>query len=98
MLKEGVDFELIPYDENDSIVGQWWNIRILRGEFTETVISDIVLGIPESGKAATFNFKVFSSPNEDAVVSNENLQYTVSQILDSIIASEETNLMMSPHG
>lgn len=92
-MKENDGYQLIPNSDGD-LNSQWWNVRILKGEFVETVIGDIVLSFDEKKKQLKFAFSVISSPNEEAIEENPSLQQTVAEIINDIIEREETNLTM----
>ena len=72
--EENIDYELVPVHGND--VG--WNIRILVGQFTETVIRFGNLAANEKEGHLSFNFKVIESPDSE-------LQEEAGKILNSII-------------
>jgi hypothetical protein len=78
-LIQNVDYELIP-GKLDT-----WNIRILTGQFVETVISYKAIAPFDDEEHLTFNFDVIESCDEDAVDSNVELQQQVGEILLSII-------------
>ncbi len=79
MLKENVDYELSPLGEDET-----WSIRILRGDFLETVIQYDVLQMEDDGELK-YNFSVVNSPNDEAVVENIYLQELVGDVLFSLI-------------
>lgn len=76
---ENKDYELIPDVEDE----QSWNVRILTGEFVETVIKFMAIRIDP--KNITFRFDVISAPSDYIVVENPELQETVGEILINII-------------
>ena len=79
-MEENVDYELIPSsDKND-----FWNIRILTGEFVETVINFGAIKVAEDGEHLNFDFSVHYSPVGDSA-DNVDLQSTAGAILLSII-------------
>ena len=80
--EENVDYELTPAEENE----YGWNVRILLGEFPETVIRFGNIAANEKEDHLSFNFKVISSPDEDLNETNLNLQEEAGNILNSIIA------------
>jgi len=79
---EGVHYELIPSDENE----QAWNVRILEGDFPETVIRYGAIGFNKIKDHMTFNFQVVSSPDPDLSSEVEELQIEAGNILEDIIA------------
>ena len=79
LLKENEDYQLIPND-NDS-----WDIRILQGDYVETVFNyDKVMAVEEEGKLS-FNFNVVSTPDPDLTAENEGLQKFVADVLYTLI-------------
>ena len=67
---EGVHFELIPSHEHE----QAWNIRILVGQFVETVIQYGAIRFNEIPGNMSFNFFVVSSPDENLTSEDLDLQ------------------------
>lgn len=92
-LSENVDYEFIPAS-NDP---QSWSIRILTGDFLETVIEygTIRLDGTDEDPLLSFDFKVISSPYEDLSSENEYLQDHVGEILLSIIETGIENKELS---
>lgn len=86
MLEENVDYELVPAD-NDM-----WHVRILKGEFVETVIRDIMLKWDNDRKTFNFSFQIETSPDQELTTSNSELQQTVADIIRAI---QETELNAS---
>jgi len=79
MLKENEDYQLIPND-NDG-----WDIRILEGEFVETVFTyGKVMAVEEEGKLS-FDFSIVSTPDPDLSTENEGLQKFVGDVLYTLI-------------
>lgn len=88
--RENVDYELVPvtYANND----QAWEVRLLTGEFCESVIR--IGNIAVDGKAdnLTFNFTVSSSPIPDLDPdTNVDLQNEVGETLIAIIEDSIEN-------
>lgn len=84
-MKQNVDYELIPGE------GENWDIRILTGEFVETVLNFSKLQVAEDGEHLNFNFDIISSP-DTSLNADENidLQNTAGMILSDIL--EEATL------
>lgn len=82
-VSEGVDYKLIPVE--DSPNEQAWEIRILRGEFTETVIRYGNVAFDGNRDCLTFNFMVSYSPDEDLTSENVALQERAADILEDIL-------------
>lgn len=85
-LKENVDYELIPSE------GENWDVRLLTGEFTETVIQYKELRVDESEEHLKFNFDIVSSPDLGLTDEEYALQKRVGDVLYSILetAAEAT--------
>lgn len=61
-MKQNEDFELIPSDDKD-----WWNVRILKGHYTETVIRFGSIAEVKDKDELNFSFEIVSSPIEGLV-------------------------------
>lgn len=70
---------------------QAWDIRILTGEFNESVIRFGNIGIDGTTDMMTFNFKVISSPDTDLTEENEDLQQVAGDILLDVIEESIKN-------
>ena len=81
MFEETVQYELIPGD-NDH-----WHIRIKEGEFIESVISFGKVSLEEDSPILSFDLTLESSPDEDLVSDNIDLQKYAGKILESIIVN-----------
>ena len=77
-MKENIDYELVP-DKDDH-----WNIRILTGEFVETVINFGAIKVADNGEELNFDFSVPYSSVGDSC-DNVDLQSTAGSILLAII-------------
>jgi len=82
-MKENTDYEIIP-DMNDD---KSWNVRILTGAFTETVIKYGVVKFNDEDM--TFNFDIISSPDNDLTTDNVDLQKYAGNMLEKIIENKE---------
>jgi len=80
MMKENVDYELVSGPDKED----HWNIRILTGEFIETVINFGAIKVSEDGEHLNFDFSVNYSPVGDSD-DNVDLQSTAGKILLAII-------------
>lgn len=78
---ENKDYELIPVDWNDGEQG--WDIRILTGDFVETVVRFGQLGV--ENEELHFSFSVIDGPDDELTSDNEDLQKTVGEILISVV-------------
>lgn len=81
---ENEDYELIP---DGDIGSETWNIRILKGDFVETVISFGKITVNEDAESLTFDFNIVSTPDPDLDVKNLDLQKSAGMLLYSIIES-----------
>jgi len=79
---EGIDFELIPTDDDNS---QGWDIRILKGDFVETIIRFGNISFNGPLKCLNFNFTIIYSPDDSLSVSNVELQEFVGSILETVL-------------
>ena len=75
VLKENKHYEIIP-DKGDD---QAWNVRILSGMFTETVLKYGVVKFNGKKKDMTFNFDIVYTPDTELTVSDLN---AIKQIID----------------
>lgn len=82
-VSEGIDYELIPVEYVDNEAA--WDIRILRGEFTETVIRYGTIRFDGERDCLTFDFRVVSTPHFDLDSNNTDLQEFTADILEDII-------------
>lgn len=83
MVTESKDYELIPLEDDVDA----WGVRILTGEFSETVIKYGNVGFEGTGKdmVMKFNFDIISTPDEDLdVETNTELQEFARDILFTI--------------
>ena len=76
------DYELIPSEED----GQAWNVRLLTGSFTETVLrfGSISFNEIEEGMMS-FNFHIVYSPDENLTTEVVELQEYAGDLLQAII-------------
>ena len=88
-VSEDIDYELIPCDD----VGneQAWDVRILRGDFIESVIRFGNLKVSEEQGCLNFNFLVVSSPDADVTEDNIELQEYAGVVLESILENAIAN-------
>ena len=79
-MKENKDYEVIPSDVDVDA----WNIRILSGDFVETVIRFGAISFNDPKDYMNFNFTIVSSP--DIIdTDNKNLQNVCAKILEDVI-------------
>ena len=84
-LKENVDYELVPSE------GENWDVRLLTGEFTETVIQYKELRVDETEEHLKFNFEIVSSPDLGLTDEEYALQKRVGDVLFSILETASLN-------
>lgn len=85
-MKQNEDYEMIPG------AGENWDIRILTGQFTETVLNFSKLRVSDDGEHLKFNFDIVSSPDESLdAETNTDLQTTAGMILSSILEEAAAN-------
>ena len=82
VLKENEHYEIIP-DKGDD---QAWNVRILSGMFTETVLKYGVVKFNGKKKDMTFNFDIIYTPDTELTVSDLKLQEFAGIMLEQIMA------------
>ena len=82
VLKENKHYEIIP-DKGDD---QAWNVRILSGTFTETVLKYGVVKFNGKKKDMTFNFDIVYTPDTELKVSDLKLQEFAGIMLEQIMA------------
>tara|TARA_B100001093_G_C26542023_1_gene890742 strand:+ start:123 stop:392 length:270 start_codon:yes stop_codon:yes gene_type:complete len=88
MTTESKDYDLIPLDDDTDA----WGVRILTGQFTETVIKYGNIGFEGEGDdmVMKFNFDIISTPDDDLEVeSNTELQELARNILFTIFEEDE---------
>ena len=89
-MKENVNYQLVP-DDNDN---DTWKIRILEGEYIETVFQFGALELKEGSDQLSFNFTVLYSPDDSITSENTDLQKYAGSVLSSILEralDNETN-------
>jgi hypothetical protein len=82
-LIENTDYEMIPQDNDD----EFWAIRILKGDFVETVYKYNVITFKDD--KLHFDFDVITTPNDEATTDNIELQQTVADVLFSVMVTQE---------
>lgn len=92
MLKENVDYELIPSE----ITEDAWSVRFLTGDYTETIVQFGAIrfndeDVNDDGVAMSFNFDIVSTPDKSLVVEDISLQKYAGDILLAIIENAISN-------
>ena len=80
---ENTDYEMIPSEEKED----GWNIRILTGQFCETVIEFGAVRFNEIEDNMSFSFEVISSPDPEVSTENVDLQIVAGEILEAVIST-----------
>ena len=83
VLEENKHYEIIPDHQDD----QAWNVRILSGQYTETVIKYGVIKFNEIPKNMSFNFQIVYSPDIELTKDDYNLQDFAGVLLEKIISN-----------
>lgn len=79
-MKENEDYELIPGE------GENWDVRILNGDYVETVLNFSKLQVAEDGEHLNFNFDIVTSPDPSLNPQTDiDLQNTAGMILSDIL-------------
>ena len=78
---EDVDFQVIPSGKDES----QWDIRILKGEFVETVIAFNKITLDEKNQELRFTFDIVFTPDPDLTTENTGLQTFAGSILYNLI-------------
>ncbi len=82
---ENKDYELIPSSADSTV----WHVRILSGDFTETVVKFGSIAFNEVKDHFSFNFDIIESPDLSLNINNEDLQFAAARILEDIIERGE---------
>jgi len=97
--EENKDYQLVPVDDINNEQG--WDIRILTGPFTETVVRFGNVAVDGKADMMTFNFFIIESPDPDLDPdTNVDLQEEVGDILLSVIerSIEEESIVIKDKG
>ena len=88
-ISEGIDYELIPCED----VGneQAWDVRVLRGDFVESVLRFGNIKFNEENDCLNFNFLVISSPDGGLTEENLELQEYAGDVLQAVLEDAITN-------
>jgi len=79
---EGVHYELIPQEEDNS---QSWAIRILEGDYVETLLRFGNISFNAEQDCLNFSFFILSSPIENLSEDEVELQEHVGAILEDVL-------------
>ena len=86
---EDIDYELTPAEDVEN--EQAWDVRILRGPFTETVIRFGNIALNETEGCLNFNFMIISTPDDSLTEDREDLQDFAADILESVLENAYTD-------
>lgn len=78
-LVENIHYELIPQDDDR------WAVRLLEGDYTETVIEFGKVSIDTENDLLRFDFDVQYSPDDDLTTDDADLQDYAADILGAIL-------------
>lgn len=79
---EGIDYELVP---TEAVNVQAWDVRILTGDYVESVIRFGNIAINGEQECLNFNFDIISTPYPDLSDDSPELQDFAGSILIDII-------------
>ena len=68
-----------------------WNIRILKGEFVETVIAFNKIQLDEKDDRLKFSFDILFTPDPDLTIKDTGLQLHAGSILYNLIESVDND-------
>lgn len=87
-MKENEDYVLVPaFVDNE----QAWDVRILTGEFVETVIRFGNVEVDGIKGQINFNFKIISTPDDNLTLNDAVFQRTAGYILQDILENGVEN-------
>ena len=87
VLTENKHYEIIPDKEDEKA----WNVRILSGTFTETVLKYGVVKFNGEQEDMTFNFDIVYTPDSELKVSSVKLQEFAGIMLGQIMQKGNEN-------
>lgn len=80
---EDIDYQLIPSEGSDN--DQAWDVRILRGDFAETVVRFGNIRFDDDNDCLRFNYVIQYTPDETLTEEREDLVSYVGDILESVL-------------
>ena len=84
-MEENKDYELVP-SPTDSTV---WHVRILSGNYIETVVRFGAISFNEIKDHFSYNFDIIETPDYGLTKDDENLHFVLTRILEDIIERGE---------
>ena len=82
---ENKDYEIIPNPEDSHS----WQIRILKGDFLETVIQFGTIAFNEIKDHFSYNFDIIETPDYGLTKDDKDLHFVLTRILEDIIERGE---------
>lgn len=80
---ENIDYELIPGEDD------YWHIRILKGDFIESVVAFDKIHLDPTTDQLKYSFDIIYTPDNDVTVENNGLQSLMGSILYDLIDNAE---------
>ena len=80
---ENIDYELIPGEDD------YWHIRILKGDFIESVVAFDKIHLDPTTDQLKYSFDIIYVPDNDVTVENNGLQSLMGSILYNLIDNAE---------
>ena len=80
---ENIDYELIPGEDD------YWHIRILKGDFIESVVAFDKIHLDPTTDQLKYSFDIIYAPDNDVTVENNGLQSLMGSILYNLIDNAE---------
>jgi hypothetical protein len=88
-MKEGIDFKLVPSiraaEMTDDDKDWHWQVRILAGDYEDTLLEFGTVRINEEDDCANFDFEIVESPDRLLTTEDTVLQELAGKILLSVI-------------
>tara|TARA_B100000902_G_scaffold378470_1_gene411768 strand:+ start:9880 stop:10188 length:309 start_codon:yes stop_codon:yes gene_type:complete len=84
-MQENKDYELIPSPDDSHA----WHIRILTGDFTESIVQFGTISFDGKRKQFNYDFNIIESPDPELSLDNEELHFVLARVLEDIIERGE---------
>ena len=82
-LSEGLDYDLVPVVTEDNQQG--WDVRIITGDYVETVVRFGNISFDHTTECLNFNFDIIYTPNDNITLEDFTLQEYCGKILEDIL-------------
>jgi len=92
-LNENVDYELYAPDDGNA---EWWNVRILKGEYTGTEFYFGAIKANEVTDKLSFSFQMVSSPQNVQVTDTKFQEYAGNVLNDVMERSLSDGSILPP--